>query len=130
STNQPNNQMGSGQFAGQSTNQMGSNQMPNGQMQNGQNGSNYRNPEMNSNWGQSGDNRNSNGALQGGRNQTGPNGLESQPWTLWILGVLALAGSLAANLYLGASYLDARQKYQSLVRKTAETFRRVKSVAA
>jgi hypothetical protein len=44
--------------------------------------------------------------------------------------VLTLAGSLAANLYLGVSYLDARQKYQSLVRKTADTFRRVKAAAA
>ena len=43
-----------------------------------------------------------------------------------ILTVLGLAGSLAANLYLGASYLDARQKYQWLMRKTADTFRRVK----
>ena len=47
-----------------------------------------------------------------------------------IASVLTLAGSLAANLYLGVSYLDARQKYQSLVRKTADTFRRVKAVAA
>jgi hypothetical protein len=53
-----------------------------------------------------------------------------QPWMLLIASVLTLAGSLAANLYLGVSYLDARQKYQSLVRKTAETFRRVKAAAA
>ncbi|HEY2250124.1 MAG TPA: hypothetical protein VGH74_03645, partial [Planctomycetaceae bacterium] len=46
SSNAPNNQMGSGQFAGQANNaignnQMGNGQMQNGQMQNGQNGSNY-----------------------------------------------------------------------------------------
>jgi hypothetical protein len=55
---------------------------------------------------------------------------EPQPWMPLVASVLTLAGSLAANLYLGVSYLDARQKYQSLVRKTAETFRRVKAVAA
>jgi hypothetical protein len=55
---------------------------------------------------------------------------EPQPWMPLIASVLTLAGSLAANLYLGVSYLDARQKYQSLVRKTADTFRRVKAVAA
>jgi hypothetical protein len=44
--------------------------------------------------------------------------------------VLGLAGSLAANLFLGWSYLDARQKYESLVRRTAETFRRTKPAAA
>jgi hypothetical protein len=68
---------------------------------------------------------------QGGRTQTGASGpTEPQPWVPLIAAVLTLAGSLAANLYLGASYLDARQKYQSLVRKTADTFRRVKAVAA
>jgi hypothetical protein len=55
---------------------------------------------------------------------------QEQPWMPLIASVLTLAGSLAANLYLGVSYLDARQKYQSLVRKTADTFRRVKAVAA
>jgi hypothetical protein len=55
---------------------------------------------------------------------------DPQAWMPLILTVLGLAGSLAANLYLGVSYLDARQKYQSLVRKTADTFRRVKAVAA
>ncbi len=65
------------------------------------------------------------------RNQTLVNGsTEPQPWMPLIASVLTLAGSLAANLYLGVSYLDARQKYQSLVRKTADTFRRVKAVAA
>jgi len=53
-----------------------------------------------------------------------------QPWMPLVLAVLTLAGSLAANLFLGMSYLDARQKYQSLVRKTADTFRRVKAAAA
>ena len=56
--------------------------------------------------------------------------MTTQPVFTWVLVVLALAASLAANFYLGASYLDSRQKYQSLVRKTAETFRRVKAAAA
>ena len=46
-----------------------------------------------------------------------------------IVAVLSLAGSLAGNLFLGMSYLDARQKYQTLARKTAETFRRVTAAA-
>jgi hypothetical protein len=49
---------------------------------------------------------------------------EKQPWVPLIATVLGLAGSLAANLFLGWSYMDARQKYQSLVRRTADTFRR------
>jgi hypothetical protein len=72
-----------------------------------------------------------NGTNQFGRNEVGANGpVTNQPLFTWVLVVLTLAGSLAANFYLGASYLDARQKYQSLVRKTAETFRRVKAAAA
>jgi len=54
----------------------------------------------------------------------------SQPWIPLIAAVLALAGSLAGNLFLGWSYMDARQKYQSLVRRTADTFRRTKTAAA
>ena len=70
-------------------------------------------------------------ANQSGRNQaSGTATTEPQPWMPMVAAVLTLAGSLAANLYLGVSYLDARQKYQSLVRKTADTFRRVKAVAA
>jgi hypothetical protein len=42
---------------------------------------------------------------------------------------LSLAGSLGANLFLGFSYLDARQKYASLVRKTANSLRRSASAA-
>jgi hypothetical protein len=62
--------------------------------------------------------------------EAGLNGpMTTQPAFLWVLLVLVLAASLAGNFYLGASYLDARQKYQSLVRKTAETFRRVKAAA-
>lgn len=59
-----------------------------------------------------------------------PTNNPSQPWVPLIAAVLSLAGSLAANLFLGWSYLDARQKYQSLVRRTAETFRRTKPAAA
>jgi hypothetical protein len=33
-------------------------------------------------------------------------------------------GSLSANLFLGWSYVDARHKYRTLVRKTADKFRR------
>ena len=77
-----------------------------------------------------------NGSVAGVNNPTGRNLLagntpgENQQWLPLVLAVLTLAGSLAANLFLGMSYLDARQKYQSLVRKTAETFRRVKAAAA
>jgi hypothetical protein len=89
----------------------------NGQMQNGM-------PNGAANGGQY-------GANMSGRNEIGANGpVANQPLFTWVLVVLTLAGSLAANFYLGASYLDARQKYQSLVRKTAETFRRVKAAAA
>jgi hypothetical protein len=55
---------------------------------------------------------------------------EPQPWVTLLVAILGLAGSLAANIYLGWSYLDARQKYQALVRRTAETFRRTHTVAA
>lgn len=55
---------------------------------------------------------------------------EQPPWVPLLVVSLSLAGSLAANLFLGFSYVDARQKYQSLVRKTADTFRRTKTAAA
>jgi hypothetical protein len=55
---------------------------------------------------------------------------EPQPWVTLLVTLLALAFSLAGNVYLGWSYLDARQKYQGLVRRTADTFRRTKPVAA
>jgi hypothetical protein len=55
---------------------------------------------------------------------------EPQPWVTLLAAILGLAFSLAGNVYLGWSYLDARQKYQALVRRTADTFRRTKSVAA
>ncbi len=48
---------------------------------------------------------------------------EPPPWMPLVVVSLSLAGSLGANFFLGWSYLDARQKYQSLVRKTANTFR-------
>jgi hypothetical protein len=37
---------------------------------------------------------------------------------------LSLAGSIGANLFLGWSYMDARQKYRNLIQKTANKFRR------
>lgn len=55
---------------------------------------------------------------------------DPQPWLPLILVSLGLAGSLGANLFLGWSYMDARQRYQSLVRKTTDSFRRVGAAAA
>jgi hypothetical protein len=55
---------------------------------------------------------------------------EQVPWLPLLLVSLSLMGSLSANLFLGWSYLDARQKYRDLVRKTADTFRRVTNAAA
>jgi hypothetical protein len=66
-----------------------------------------------------------------GTTQNLPNTTSEQPpWLPLLLVSLSLMGSLSANLFLGWSYLDARQKYRSLVRKTADTFRRVTNAAA
>jgi hypothetical protein len=51
------------------------------------------------------------------------------PWVPLLVVSLSLAGSLGANLFLGWSYIDARQKYRSLVQKTANKFRRVPAAA-
>jgi hypothetical protein len=51
------------------------------------------------------------------------------PWVPLLVVSLSLAGSIGANLFLGWSYIDARQKYRSLVQKTANTFRRVSAAA-
>jgi hypothetical protein len=54
---------------------------------------------------------------------------KDQPWMPLVLASLALVGSLSANFFLGWSYMDARQKYRSLVRKTADKFRRAAEAA-
>ena len=46
------------------------------------------------------------------------------PWMPLLVVSLSLAGSIGANLFLGWSYIDARQKYRTLVQKTANKFRR------
>jgi hypothetical protein len=68
--------------------------------------------------------------------QAGVNGIKTgltangEPqWGMVLLTILGLAGSLAGNVYLSWSYMDARQKYQALVRRTADTFRRTKVAA-
>lgn len=49
---------------------------------------------------------------------------EQLPWLPLLLVSLGLAGSLGANLFLGWSYVDARQRYRSLVQKTTDAFHR------
>jgi len=49
---------------------------------------------------------------------------EERPWGPLLAASLGLAGSIGANLFLGWSYIDARQKYRTLVQKTANKFRR------
>jgi hypothetical protein len=49
---------------------------------------------------------------------------EELPWVPLLAASLGLAGSIGANLFLGWSYIDARQKYRTLVQKTANKFRR------
>lgn len=119
-----------GQFAGQ----------PNGQMPNGQPFNNYNPANVSPTAGTMASGPMNNGQLAnnqvgavtngGGRTQAGLGNADQPAWVPLVLAVLGLAASFAANLYLGASYLDARQKYQSLVRKTADTFRRVSAAAA
>jgi hypothetical protein len=48
---------------------------------------------------------------------------DAPPWMPLVLVSLTLIGSVSANLFLGWSYMDARQKYRTLVRKTADKFR-------
>jgi len=51
-----------------------------------------------------------------------PNG--NQPWGMFVFTSLICLGSLGGNLFLGWSYLDARNKYQSALRRTVRTFSR------
>jgi hypothetical protein len=53
-----------------------------------------------------------------------------QPWLPLLLVSLGLSGSIGANLFLGWSYMDARQRYRSLVRKTTDAFHRATGAAA
>jgi hypothetical protein len=58
-----------------------------------------------------------------------PQTTDQPPWLPLLVVSVTLAGSLGANLFLGWSYMDARQKYRSLVRKTADKFRRATTAA-
>jgi hypothetical protein len=72
-----------------------------------------------------------NNAMQpAGNPTTASSSGQEPPWMPFVLVCLTLVGSLSANLFLGWSYLDARQRYRLLVRKTAETFRRAAAPAA
>lgn len=54
-------------------------------------------------------------------NQTDPT---KQPWEKLVLATLVCLGSLSGNLFLGYSYLDARNKYRSVLRRTGRVFGR------
>jgi hypothetical protein len=60
---------------------------------------------------------------------TTPTG-EQLPWIPLLVVSVSLAGSLAANLFLGWSYADARFRYRNLVRKTTSSFHRATGAAA
>lgn len=55
---------------------------------------------------------------------------EEPPWMPLLMVSLVLAGSIGANLFLGWSYMDARQRYRTLVRKTTDAFHRATGAAA
>jgi hypothetical protein len=55
---------------------------------------------------------------------------EELPWWPFVGVNMGLVGSLAANLFLGWSYADARHKYRTLVRKTTHAFQKSAGVAA
>ncbi len=70
------------------------------------------------------------GAAPAGANATPQTPATDQlPWMPLLVVSLSLAGSLGANLFLGWSYMDARQKYRHLVQKTASKFRRAMAAA-
>ncbi len=50
-------------------------------------------------------------------------GTETRPWMTLVFVSLTLISSLVANFFLGWSYVEARLRYQTLVRKTADKFR-------
>ncbi|MEM6329853.1 MAG: hypothetical protein AAF790_06355, partial [Planctomycetota bacterium] len=47
-----------------------------------------------------------------------------KPWGLFVLTSLTCLGSIGGNMFLGWSYLDARHKYHSALRRTVRTFTR------
>ena len=61
---------------------------------------------------------------QFGPNPNLPETPSNQPWGMFVFTSLVCLGSLSGNLFLGWSYLDARNKYQSALRRTVRTFSR------
>jgi hypothetical protein len=68
--------------------------------------------------------------VAGGNVAPPANQTEQPPWMPLLLVSLSLVGSLSANFYLVLSYVGARQRYISLVQKTADTFRRAAGTTA
>ena len=49
---------------------------------------------------------------------------EAEPWLPLMMVAVVLMGSLGVNLFLGFSYLDARHKYLSSVRRGSQSYGR------
>ena len=58
-----------------------------------------------------------------------PSGNPNDPWMTTVMATLIALGSVGGNLFLGWSYLDARNKYRSALRRTSRTFGRVSNLA-